>query len=544
MTSHDFLKKIGIFGLVVASAVACGSLSETAGGASGISDDETSSEESGEAVIDSSLLAGIQEITFDTNNQATVVPENLSVDSDYLVGLFSHDFETGVYAYQLGSASSSASLSSYFLHLMGGDDTADAHEFLRDQEALLAGDPFLATSSLALFKQATTGSNRTFKVLNSLSGSSSYDLVAAILRYQTANVAIYVDVRNAAALGDTELQSIVDDFDQVIDSERNLFGEESDVNTDGQFTVLMSQAINELGASGGGIITGFFYAVDLYPTSMYSLSNEMEIIYTLVPDPTAEFGAAISKSFMLSNILPSVLPHEFQHMINYNQHVFQNGGTSELSFLNEALSHLAEDIYSLEGDYMSETGIENPSRVQLYLAANASTCFTCGSSLTQRGGSYLFVRYLYEQAELGNLPAASNGADFLSRIMDTTLTGVGNIVFATMATTNTDYFKNLLGPYGLAVVLSNTGLTSDARYNFSGINLWATQEDNRGTVLNGPVIETPMSLPFADSLYASGYAYIYLSGEEISNQGGSLPIAVSSTMKAGGYLLELDALTE
>ena len=42
--------------------------------------------------------------------------------------------------------------------------------------------------------------------------------------------------------------------------------------------------------------------------------------------------------------LPPVFIHEFQHMISFNQHVLVRGGTAEDTWLNEGLSHFAEEL--------------------------------------------------------------------------------------------------------------------------------------------------------------------------------------------------------
>ncbi|MBF0106732.1 MAG: hypothetical protein HQM16_15575 [Deltaproteobacteria bacterium] len=76
---------------------------------------------------------------------------------------------------------------------------------------------------------------------------------------------------------------------------------------------------------------------------------------------------------------------------------------------------------------MTSSGLENPARVSSYLSEVSDVCFTCGTSLRERGGSYLF-RYLYEQAELGNLPAVDSGNELLSALVDTDLRDVENVI--------------------------------------------------------------------------------------------------------------------
>ena len=92
--------------------------------------------------------------------------------------------------------------------------------------------------------------------------------------------------------------------------------------------------------STGSAILGFFFGLDLLPSQQHS--NDGEIFYGVVPG-TVTSGCTISKSFATAN-LPGVFIHEFQHMISFNQHVLVRGGTVEDTWLNEGLSHFAEEL--------------------------------------------------------------------------------------------------------------------------------------------------------------------------------------------------------
>ncbi|MBI4411723.1 MAG: hypothetical protein HY541_04495 [Deltaproteobacteria bacterium] len=529
---------------ILALSVACGQIVESGEGAS-------------LGLAESNVLGSVTQIDFDSNNNAVVNFNDVAPDDRFIVSLYSHDNAGQTYAYELttssGLSSSAALVKGASLRDAGSEEgegvensTEDFHDTLRRLEGEVEDDDPLETRSggtplRAVTANLSVGSKRTFNVLSDFSGDET-TTVTAELRYATSHFTVYVDVRNEDALDDADIETLFAPFDELVEEEYALFGEISDVNDDNHFTVLLTQAVNELGSSSGGIITGFFYALDLYPASSHSASNEMEIIYSMVPDPSGSFGTAVSKSFALSNFLPSVLPHELQHAINYNNHVLMNGGSSESSFLNEALSHLAEDIYSIDADgYMAQTGIDNPSRVALYLAGNSTVCFACGSSLTQRGGSYLFVRYLYEQAEKGNLAGAANGEKLVARLLDTNLTGIANLTHAALETIDTSRFDELMGIYATALNLSDTGLASDNRYQFSGINLRADQNDNRGTVLQGPLVEEPEDLPFADTVTSSGVANVVLTGDRIIEGGNQINIALSSDMNGGGVVIQINA---
>ncbi|EKD50923.1 MAG: hypothetical protein ACD_62C00395G0013 [uncultured bacterium] len=489
----------------------------------------------------------ISTVTLDGETTSVTVDDVSSSDNIILM-LFAQKDTSSSSGFEVGGSLNDAllvknSVGKYPVLADPVDISGDLRDVLTEFENQLEPDALLSqsvsSSSLQSVKLASTGSQRSFKVLNSFSNSSSYDTVTATLRYQTVNFAFYVDNRNASALDDVDLENLGEYFDDIIPVERDMFGEESDINGDGQFAVLFSQTVNELGGSAGGMVTGFYYAADQFDSSQYAISNEMEIFYTFVPDPSGTSGVAISKSFALSNIYPGVLPHEFQHMINFNQHYNINGGAVEVSWLNEALSHLAEDLYSLDdGDYMTAAGLENPSRISGYLEDVANLCFTCGTGLYERGGGYLFLRYLYEQAQKGNFPGVADGMTLLGNLLNTNVTGIENIVQAVYGSSATqEQFKDLLGLFGLAVYLSDTGASSDTRFNFEGIDLRGTQDDNRGTVLNGPAVMVIDSFPFSDTIMGSSLYYIQMTGADILAQDSAFDLTVSSSADFGAYMI-------
>ena len=421
------------------------------------------------------------------------------------------------------------------------DMTEDFHELLRAREAELdpadVSDP--SSGVLMAKTQESVGSVRTFQVLNSFSGSSSYEAVDAELVLSRSDFLFYVDERDLDRFDDQDLATLADQFANVLPDERALFGSPSDVDGNGKVSVLFTRVVNALAGTGGGIITGFFYAADLQAASHNPDSNESEVIYSFVPDAGGELGAAISQAFAFSNIYPGVLPHEYQHIINYNRHALEKGGETEKSFLNEGLSHLAEDIHSMDrSGFMPKVGLENYSRVATYLTQIDKVCFTCGANLAQRGGSYLFLRYFYEQAELGNLAGATNGADFIEALLSSTSTGIDNIVQAAGGlTANRKSFVRLLGKFALAVYYSNTGYAESDQNQFIGINLRSQQDDNRGTVLNGPSITTISALPSDQIISGSGIIYLKLSGALIQQAGGHVGLGFNKNSDISGHLI-------
>lgn len=337
-------------------------------------------------------------------------------------------------------------------------------------------------------KAAGVGDVEEFKVLSSLSSVNSYVTVTARVRCVGDNVVFYVDTDPApdGMVSDEQVDILCEYFDRTARIEQDLLGEISDVDGNGKLDVLMTKQINKLGAMGGGIVTGYFYASDLYPPNEASrtnlASNQREIIYTMVPDPQGRYGTAISNDFAMSNLLPAVLPHELQHAISYNQHVFVNGGQPEENWLNEAMSHFIED-------YMGYN-VENPSRYSMYLASPSTYGVVTNSSpnLMERGASYLFLRFLYEQA--------ADGDAFIRGLSQTGARGVANLEAAFNGPTEFSKFSQFMARWTVALAMTDRGNCGDPRYtytprvraetgNWHGVCLDCEADDNRGTVLRG-----------------------------------------------------------
>lgn len=367
------------------------------------------------------------------------------------------------------------------------DVAARFHEELRFQEQVLASEDHDASVSTGKAVAAASASSAVpavgdqarFKVLSSL-GSSGTTTVTATVKCVGSHVIFYVDNevadRNARDLTDSDVASLCSAFDGRVPQERDIFGSESDVDGNSYFNVLMTPQVNKMGAAMGGLITGFFYAANLYDPGM-------EIIHTLVPDSNGVYGQTVPKDFAMENLLPSVLIHEFQHAINYNQHVLLHGGSPEDPVINEGLSHLSEDILG--------EGRENPARYETFLDRPGSYgLFTGGSpNLGTRGASYLFLRYLMEQ---------NGSTTFVGRLLDTSLRGVANVESAFAGKdAGFDQFGEFYLRWVATLALGSEGLSSDPRFsyqarrlntetrNWEGVILRGSADDGRGTELSG-----------------------------------------------------------
>jgi Bacterial Ig-like domain (group 2) len=134
------------------------------------------------------------------------------------------------------------------------------------------------------------------------------------------------------------------------------FGEPLDVDQNGRVVIFYTRAVNELTpANVNYVVGGFFYGRDLFPLTADDRfpacggSNFAEMFYMLAPDPAGAVNGNIRSTAYVRNSTLGVVGHEFQHLISASRRLYVVpgvGGTawSEDAFLNEGLSHIAEEL--------------------------------------------------------------------------------------------------------------------------------------------------------------------------------------------------------
>lgn len=311
------------------------------------------------------------------------------------------------------------------------------HDLLRERDARAAarhqGQPGLRQLQRAATVPPTPGSTRTFNVCGNLT-CSSFVPVTASAQIVGRRVAIYVD--NAAPAGGfsrSELEGLgrlYDDWIYPIDT--TAFGRESDLDGNGVVIALITPAVNRIipdcNASQSRVL-GYFTGADLVPGEPGS--NGGEIFYALAPDP-GNPTCTVTTAFARQQV-PVVFMHEFQHMISFAEHVLRRNGRPEQGWLNEGLSHLAEELGArgipdtaggITTDRFTQFVFNNVANAYAYLrapdAAWLVTPATSPGSSADRGANWLFVRWLLDQQSAGTPP--------LSRqLVQTALIGEENV---------------------------------------------------------------------------------------------------------------------
>jgi hypothetical protein len=404
--------------------------------------------------------------------------------------------------------------------VVGGDGTNDPFRasrprglqqqfdfMLRERERTLAhaAKPPAGPQALVLASgPPLLGSTRIFDVCNDLT-CGTFKKDTAVAQYVGANIVIYIS-QNAPAggLSAGDITALGNTFDiDLYPIDITAFGAASDLDANQRVIVLMSPKINSITPASQcstlGYVAGFFYGLDL---TTQAHSNQGEIFYALVPDPAGTFSCAHSVATVKLITLPTFI-HEFQHMISWNQHIIVRSGQQEETWLNEGMSHIAEELGSLyyEAKFPPPTGRTDPAQLfpdssQGFIGGDLSnsydyllaskgtsvTLFESSGSLEERGASWLFLRWLADQ----------KGASIFGTLEQTTLTGIPNIEAA-----SGEQFPALFGDFSMAIYSDSLpGLpraSAPARDRFVSRNLRLIYNRIYTTSLTG---SDPLPRPF------------------------------------------------
>ena len=314
------------------------------------------------------------------------------------------------------------------------------HQFLREseQQLYLSNPPTIHpfTAPRVALAPPAVGDVGTFSVCSNLDCTSK-TTVTATAKQVGQHIAIFVENNPPPnGLSDADLLSLRDKFDTLLYVRDTLaFGRESDIDQNGVVIVLMTSAVNQLVSpaecSATGFVAGYFYGADL----IFGQGNNGEIFYSIVADPLGTLSCAHSVA-QVNSLVPVTFIHEFQHMISFGQHYLRRAGAPEVLWLNEGLSHFAEEMGGrrylpdtatfcdfVNGD-LHNAGQYFSAPQDHYLLATEGI-----GTLAERGAMWLFVRYLVDQYAADQSLTAG---DVVTRQLDqTTLTGAANVEHVT-----------------------------------------------------------------------------------------------------------------
>ena len=307
-----------------------------------------------------------------------------------------------------------------------------------------AAAPALRTGVLA--PPPVVGHQREFSVCATTT-CARFDKVGATAVAVGQRLAIYVDtLAPANGLNAADLDTLIQVFDtRLYAADTAAFGRESDIDANSVVIVLMTNVVNKMVTSQQcqteGFVAGFFFGADIDPRfANDSRFNHGEVFYSIVADSNGTLSCAHSRQ-QVKRQVPVTFVHEFQHMISYNQHVLLRGGDSEELWLNEALSHFAEEVGGRT--YLPPVVPQDDSAFSRFVIGNFFNAYsyldTTGNhfllasegigSLAERGAGWLFLRYLVDQFAADTSRAAQNA--FTRSLVETAQLGSVNVASRT-----------------------------------------------------------------------------------------------------------------
>ncbi len=382
------------------------------------------------------------------------------------------------------------------------------HNSLREREAEVARMPKPEQPLLAVGPEVAVnvGDSRAFRVCNKIGcqSQSDFDEVDAEARFVGNRTILYSD-KNSPGGGFTDVD--FETFGQLIDGRlygvaSSSFGVESDVDRNGRVAILFTPTVNGLNSPsdcGNSIFVGFFFGVDIDPSfAQDDRSNKGEVFYALTPDPNGFAGCTVSLDGV-RNLVPVTLVHELQHMISYNQHVLVRGGDKEVLWLDEALSHAAEEIAARDfltaGDEGSFSQFATGNLSNLYRYLRTPTSFspvaTEGTgSLEERGASWWLVRWVLDHF--------GDGSPRL--LVETSATGIDNIeAFAG------EPIEGILTEWALATFVSDLpGFSASDRLSF---DFWRLRNVFEGFNRQSPS-RFPLAFPVVPPVFGGAFGQV------------------------------------
>jgi hypothetical protein len=301
------------------------------------------------------------------------------------------------------------------------------------------------------------GSLRAFKVVAATDGSRFSD-VGARVKYIGDHLLMYVDTVGQG-FSDPDYAALGKQFDtDLYPVDVNAFGSESDIDGNGRIIVLFTPVVNSLvpkdQCGSNGYVAGFFYGNDL--VTQAPNSNKGEIFYALIPDSSGTYSCQHT-ALAVKSLLPDTYIHEFQHMISFNQHVLARGGNVEETWLNEGMSHIAEELGSKLYEARYPAPLDRSTTTQLFpdsssafispqllnaytylysIRGESVTSYDGGGTVQDRGATWLFLRWLADQ----------KGESVLRALEQTSKTGIANI-----EAQSGESFGALFGDFGITI---------------------------------------------------------------------------------------------
>jgi hypothetical protein len=362
--------------------------------------------------------------------------------------------------------------------------------------------------------------------------------------------AIAVQDVNAPAGGftQTDFAGIVQEFDQtILATDTAYFGGPTDRNNDGVIVMLFTPEVNKLTPAGSsGFTAGFFFRADLFTKAEFQqagqtcpTTNEQELFYVLVPDPTGQFNN-VRTTVTVRQTSRGTIAHELQHMLNQGVRMFLPQGVQpESVWLDEGMAHFAEEAvgratrsYSdfrelnfadatVNADDYNAYFRQNFGRFRLWQFrpdTSSPTSNRAATELGPRGAAWAILRYAIDRHSNNNARA------FTRALVRGPQTGVDNL----MARVGSGLaFDSFLGNWLITVFTDHQSVGGlQGTFNYVGWNLRSAMTQYNNGVF--PLAVNPLTSSTSTLVISGSGAYFRLSK---APGGGTTTVAMQS---AGG----------
>lgn len=338
--------------------------------------------------------------------------------------------------------------------------------------------------------------------------------------------AIAVQDINAPAGGfaQSDFQDMVREFDQtILATDTSYFGGPTDRNNDGVIVMLFTPEVNKLTPAGStGFTAGFFFRADLFTKAEFQqagqscpTTNEQELFYVLVPDPTGQFNN-VRTTATVRQTSRGTIAHELQHMLNQGIRMFLPVGTSpETVWLDEAMAHFAEEAvgratrsYSDFRELTFADATANTDDYNAYFRQNfgrfrlwtfrpdtsSATSNRASTELGPRGAGWAMLRYAIDRHSNNNARA------FTRALVRGPQIGVDNL----MARVGSGLaFDSFLGNWMITVFTDHQSVSGlPATFNYVGWNMRSAMTQYNNGVF--PLLVNPLPTGSVTTLVISG----------------------------------------
>jgi hypothetical protein len=232
------------------------------------------------------------------------------------------------------------------------------------------------------------------------------------------------DVTTENPLDDVDpavMTSLAQYFEDLIrPRERFFWGQESDINSDGRVTMLFSHLVNDSDAYA------FVTHCDLLDNTVCGFTNSQEVIYVAIPDPDEKIHTP--------EAFAELIAHEFNHSIYFARKFLNNGFTDspENVYVTEGMSGLAQDLtgFARGNQFVAMAGLQGTDEISLpdMHQYDPEEYYFSDRDGALRGASYLFLRYLFDQAggemmDMDGILSPTCGSQLLAHWINSPLTG-------------------------------------------------------------------------------------------------------------------------